>query len=304
MFFVGSDPAYLDTSATTATSGPKMDRLPGLELYESPFGYYWTSQRYGVNVLGFRYAAMPKLMTDTGAIKLGGRVGKSNHPAQVQPDDVIVVANLGFDTLDPLGKNVRVFRNFDEFAPYFFGRRIDREPLSLGTVPTDEFGIDMGRTAGLPLDDLGGMPDKKYVDTIGPMSRDWIENYGLLSGQDTVYTNPDVSRNLPYYRTNRNGAFTYGVSFRNVGLVEVSLDFWEQWGRRIGERAFDVEVSWDGSTWASLGPIDPASINGQKPFSIRLVKHGPKVFQFRTKPTPTTKDIPMIQGVRIRRLPA
>jgi hypothetical protein len=219
----------------------------------------------------------------------------------VRSGDVIVVANLGFDALDPIGKNIRVFESFDTFAPHFFGCRINRDPLTPGTISLDEFAIDMGRPSGVSEDDVAGMPDKKYAEVVGSMSRDWVENYGLLSGQDAVFSHPNISRNLAYYRTNRHGAFTYGVSFRNAGAVEISLDFWEQWGRQPGERVFNLEVSWDGTTWATIGPIDPAFINGQKPFAIILTKHSPKLFQFRMTPAIATKDIPLIQGVRIRR---
>ena len=86
-------------------------------------------------------------------------------------------------------------------------------------------------------------------------------------------------------------------------MVEVSLDFLELWGRKLGERVFELEVSWDGVLWASLGNIDIASLNQHNPVSIVLTRSNPKVFQFRMKPVTGSLDVPVIQGLRIRQLP-
>jgi hypothetical protein len=301
LFFVSTDPQYLSAVANNSTVGPKMDSHVGIELLESPFGAYWTTQRYSTHILGYRFAAIPKRKTEEGTIEVGGNPYPAN-PGRIVATDVVVVANLGFNLSDPKGENVRVFRSFNEFEPYFFGRGIKRDALEMGGVPFDEFVIDMGRIEQSPRSDLGGMPDKKFADAHGPISKAWVKNYGLLSGQDSVYTHPHVSDNFAYYRTNRHGVFTYGVTFHDVGAVEINLDFWEQWGHQPGVRVFELEVSWDGYTWASVGAIDPAGLNGHKPLSIVLTKANPKVFQFRMKPIAGAKDIPMIQGLRIRRL--
>ncbi len=301
LFFVSTDPQYLSAVANNATVGPKMGSLGERELLESPFAVYWTTQRYSKHILGYRFAAMPMRKKEDGTIEVGGNPYPAN-PGRIVATDVVVVANLGFNLSDPKGKNVRVFRSFNEFEPYFFGRGIKRDALEIGSVPLDEFVIDMGRIQQPARSDLGGMPDKKFSDSNRPISKAWVENYGLLSGQDSVYTHPNVGDNFAYYRTNRHGVFTYGVTFRDVGAVEINLDFWEQWGHQPGVRVFELEVSWDGYAWASVGVIDPAGLNGHKPVSIVLTKANPKVFQFRMKPVAGAKDIPMIQGLRIRRL--
>lgn len=301
LFFVSSDPHYLSAVADSVTIGPKMDSNTGVDLLQSPYSLYWTAQHYTTNIIGCRFAGMLKRRVEDGMIEVAGTPYPAD-PGKVSPDDFIVVANLGFEPLDPLGKHVKVFRNFGEFEPYFFGRSIKRDVLELGSVPRDEFVIDMGQFQKSSAGGPGAMPDKKFADSVGPMNKAWIENYGLLSGDNSVYSNPNVGGDFAYYQTNRHGVFTYGVKFRDVGVVEVDLDFWEQWGRQIGERLFELEVSWDGSVWASVGDIDPARLNGQKPVSIVLTKANPKVFQFRMKPVAGAKDVPMIQGLRIHKL--
>lgn len=119
------------------------------------------------------------------------------------------------------------------------------------------------------------MLDKKFSEPINQAHKKWISNYGLLKGQDSVYVNSNICASLSYYQTNRNGAFTYGVSFQDASMFKISLDFWEQWHPFQGERVFEIEVSWDGVAWASLGNIDVASLNGNQPVSIVLTKLDP-----------------------------
>lgn len=301
IFFVSANAEYQQADANNATIGPEMDGLGELELLESPFGVYWVAQRYSANMLGFRFAAMPKSDIEVGTIEVGGKPYPYD-PGRIPSENVVVVANLGFDEKDPLGRNIRVFRNFAEFQPYYFGRQIKQGFPVFGAGTFDEFVIDMGLVQQDLLTNPGAMPDKKFSESIGPMGKTWIVNYGLLAGQDSVYSNPDVSGTLQYYRTNRNSEFTYGVIFGNKGMYEVRLDFWEQWGRRPGERVFELEVSWDGIAWASVGRIDIASLNQNEPVSILLSKANPKVFQFRMKKVAGSMDIPLIQGLRIHKL--
>lgn len=303
LFFVASNAEYQLAHGNPGTTGPRMDGLGIQSLLESPFGTYWTAQHYSTFMLGFRFASMPKSDIEAGTIEVGGSPSPPIGLGRIPSEDVVVVANLGFDENDPLGRNIRVFRNFSEFEPHFFGRQIKRGfPAFVGASAFDEFVIDMGPVQQAALTNLGAMPDKKFSESIGPMGKTWIVNYGLLAGQDSVYSNPDVSGALQYYRTNRNSEFTYGVTFDDKGMYEVCLDFWEQWGRRPGERVFELEVSWDGIAWASVGTIDIASLNQNEPVSILLSKTNPKVFQFRMKKVAGSMDIPMIQGLRIHKL--
>lgn len=195
---------------------------------------------------------------------------------------------------------VRVFRGAADAEPYFFGT-MHRGPLRRRDALGGDVLIDLGRIGGAAAGSSGTMPDKKLGDPLESRS-DWVENYGLLSGEDKVYTHPGIGPEWGHYRTNRHGAFTYGVILRHPTSLQVSLDFWEQWNRRPGERIFTLEVSWDGNSWVDTGEVDPARLNGPRPFSIVLFRRDVRVFQFRMKPVPGTKDIPMMQGVRLRRV--
>jgi hypothetical protein len=301
LFFVSSNAEYQLAHGNPGTSGPRMDGLGIQSLLESPFGTYWTAQHYSTFMLGFRFAAMPKSDIEVGTIEVGDS-SPPIGPGRIPSEDVIVVANLGFDEKDPLGRNIRVFRNFAEFQPYYFGRQIKRNFPTFAASALDEFVIDMGFVHQVALTNPGAMPDKKFSESVGPIGKTWIVNYGLLVGQDSVYSNPDVSGALQYYRTNRNSEFTYGVTFGDKGMYEVCLDFWEQWGRRPGERVFELEVSWDGIAWASVGRFDIASLNQNEPVSILLSKANPKVFQFRMKKVAGSMDIPVIHGLIIHKL--
>lgn len=305
LFYVSENDQYQRGNANGATPGPLMDGQVGAELFESPFSRYWTSASLGINVLRFDFAGIPISDIEAGKIKLGGESGypSSKGLNDVLSDSVVVVANLGFEAQDPLGRNVQVFKTFSEFQPHFFGRRIKREIFTIGGMPIDEVVIDLGLSQQSQKRASGVMLDKKFSEKISSFDQKWIENYGLLNGQDFSYTNHDISSALDYYRTNRNGAFTYGVTFQATEMVEVSLDFWEQWRSFSGERIFEVEISWDGVTWASLGNIDLVSLNKNKPFSIVLIKRNPKMFQFRLKSVPGSLDVPVIHGLRLRRLP-
>jgi hypothetical protein len=295
-YFISADPAYLVAEANAGTAGAKMQKLESIELLQSPFGYYWTAQHYAVNFLGFRFAAMAAGRNDDGRVRLGG-TPYGDNPGNVRQEDVVVVANLGFERLDPQGRNVRVFRDFASFEPYMFGRAIDRNVFELGAAALDEVAIDLGLAAGAAD---GVLPDKRLGAAGPPMPQPWIMDYGWVGGADSVFVHPNVSPHLAYWRSNRHGAFTYAVNFRGAGRVRVSLDFWEQWGRAPGERVFDLEVSWDGMRWAEVATIDPAALNGGRPFSIVLERWGTSRFLFRLKPRAGARDVPVIQGLRLR----
>lgn len=202
-----------------------------------------------------------------------------------------------------LDNPVRVFRGRDDLEPHFFGM-MDRGPLRPRAASRGEFLIDLGRTGNAAEErsgTSGARPDKKFGDPFQPGS-DWVQDYGLLSDEDKVYTHPEIGREWGYLRTNRHGVFTYRVVLREPTRLRVSLDFWEQWHRRPGERIFELDVSWDGQSWINTGAVDPARLSGERPFSIVLFRRDVTVFEFRMTPVMGARDIPMMQGVRLRRL--
>jgi hypothetical protein len=143
-------------------------------------------------------------------------------------------------------------------------------------------------------------PDKTFVEPLASASG-WVRNYGRKTGGDSVYSHPDIRRDLASFQTNRNGEFSYGFEFVSAVDVEIGLDFWEQWGRKPGERLFTLDVTWNGGDWASVGVIDMAVINGDKPFSIILNKKAATSFEFRLKPVDGSKDVPAIQNIRMHK---
>lgn len=310
LFYVSANSQYQRASVVSNSPGPMVVGLSGegrAELLESPFNVIWTTSEFTTNLLGFSYIGVPNSTIEAGKIECSGYDNRScpKHSEKIYPEDVIVVANLGFDSNDPLGRNVSVFKSFSEFEPYFFGRGIRRGCPQIEDACTNEFIVDLGSVERNPPKTLGVMQDKKFSEPIEFSSINshpkmtWISNYGLLEGQDSVFSNQIISGVLSYYRTNRHGVFTYGVTFQDAGMVEISLDFQEQWLHLPGDRVFELEVSWDGVAWVSLGKIDLVSLNQNKPVSLVLTKRNPKIFQFRMKPVAGSPDIPVIQGLRI-----
>lgn len=300
LFFMGSDPAYYAAEAGSATRGATWNDLTNTELYGSPFAFYWTAQHYVSGPLALGFAAMPKNLRADGFVEVAGSPYGDYSPA-IKPEDVIVLADLSLEAYRSGGANLKTFSNYRQFEPNHFLRSVNRDPLLLGSLALDEVAIDLGRKSGSDATEFIGLPDKSYAEPMGATPKSWFGNYGLVSGEESLFTHPNIGADFAYYRTNRNGDFAYRVDVKDVSLLEVSLDFWEQWGRKAGERVFEAEVSWDGSNWGSVGKIDPAALNGSKPVSIVLQKRNPKLFVLRLKKAEGAVDIPMIQGIRLRR---
>ncbi|MGJ7492091.1 hypothetical protein [Variovorax sp. ZT4R33] len=305
LFFVASDKEYWSGSGDTPTLGPKTDTVDRRELFESPWGVYWTAKSYAVDFLGFEYAAMTSHCrsgaTDErkgGSLSCDSKWAYPPKPIALDNKNVVVVANLALEKYDPLGRGIHVFGSFDEFISQDFGRRIERDTLAMAIGHPDEFIVDLGSKKHEASNVL---PDKRLADP-APTTSAWVKNYGLLSGADGVYSHPDIRNDLASYQTNRNGAFAYQVEFREPVDVEVSLEFWEQWGHRAGERLFNLEVAWSGQDWAIVDTIDMAALNGHKPFSIILAKRMARSFLFRLTPVKGSPDVPVIQNVRLRPL--
>lgn len=307
LFFVASDPKYWADEGNPTAIGPKTDSVLRRELLESPFGVFWTAKSYAVDFLGFKYSGMTSGCQVSSAAEPNHILLCDSNWAypfsknEVSTRDAIVIANLGLEKFDPEGKNIKIFQSFDDFRPNDFSRRIDRSPLLSSGVVANEISIDLGRVSQSVLADGFIFPDKKMRDP-NPNRVNWISNYGYIEGDDSIYSHPDIRHDLVTYKTNRNGSFAYGVDFAMPMAVEVSLDFWEQWGRQPGERLFDLQVKWGDGAWADVDVIDLAKINGNRPFAIVLGKKGVTSFQFRLRSLAGSKDVPVIQNLRIRKI--
>lgn len=135
-----------------------------------------------------------------------------------------------------------------------------------------------------------------FTVSSGTAVKTWLQNYGWVSGKDRVYKQPSVVTDSKYYQSNRNGSCVYAFKFLESDVI-VDLDFRELWGRKPGQRVFDVQVSWNDGLWVSLGHIDPSLINGDESFSIRLSHQNTHSFAFRLSSIPGTKRIFLLYKV-------
>jgi hypothetical protein len=306
LFFVGNESKYRDGIGDGSTIGPKTARFEQRELSESPWGIYWTAMPHVVDYLGFKYTAMTAHCAP-GPVEAAGPTlrcdSKWAYPIRtttVETKDVVVVANLGLERFDPLGEKIKVFDSYEAFVPHDFGRRIERDALAVATAFPDEFIVDLGQKRADPAQIGTVFADKSFAEPLATPGS-WVRNYGLKTGGDGVYSHPDIRKDLASFQTNRNSAFSYAFEFQNAGDVEIGLDFWEQWGRKPGERLFNLDVAWNGGDWANVGMIDMAAINGDRPFSIILNKKAAASFEFRLTPVEGTKDVAVIQNIRMHR---
>lgn len=296
LFFSSSEKEFPLASIGANTLGPAPTDFTNAEVTQAKYGTYWPAYINITKVLGAPYTCEMGNVQSDNKIKLICPTWQKN-PGFINSTDAIIVANLGFDEFDPFGKNVKVFESFKEFEPYFFAKKIIRDISWKEPSPGETLAIDLGTISPESLtDDV--LPDKNFTDPLPINSKNWLTNYGLVAGEDRIYKFPNISINSEYYRTNRNGSFEYAFDFLESD-VDIDLDFWELWKRKSKERVFSVQVSWNNGKWTPLGTVDMKSINGNKPFSIRLSHQNTNSFRFRLSPTPGTKDVPFIQGVRI-----
>ena len=306
LFFVGNESKYYAGMGDGSTVGPKTARFEQRELSESPWGIYWTAKSHVVDFLGFKYTAMTSHCVSNATDATGPTLRCDSewaHPIKtntVKTKDIVVIANLGLEPFDPLGEKIKVFDSYEAFIPNDFGRRIERNALAVATAFPDEFIVDLGQKIAETAQISAVFPDKNFAEPLASPGT-WIRNYGLKTGGDGVYSHPDIRKDLASFQSNRNSAFSYGVEFQNTEDVEIGMDFWEQWGRKPGERLFNLDVAWNGGKWSSVGVIDMAALNGDRPFSIILNKKAATSFEFRLTPVEGTKDVPVIQNIRMHR---
>lgn len=300
LFFSTSEKIFPLISLDAATLGPAMREVTSAEVSQAKYGTYWPAYMNTSKVLGASLTCVLGGVLDGGKLKLVCPPWQEN-PGAIDASQAIIVANLGFNTSDPFGEQVQVFQNYIDFEPYFFAKEIIRninwEEVSMGDVVAFDLGSIASNVAASDI-----LPDKKFNSIVEKSPKNWLLNYGFKIGDDSVYKHPSLSINSEYYRSNRNGDFEYGFKFLESDLT-IDLDFLELWKNRPGQRLFNIEVSWNDGLWASVGVIDPALINGNKPFSIRLVHQNTHSFSFRLSSAQGSKDIPFIQGVRITRRP-
>ena len=289
--FVANSKAYEIGYADGGTDGPTFRGQTEAEFSQSPFSFYWTSQGYLVHILKAAFGAMP--LPDDGS---PGANALARPPLSNERPEGVVIANLRLSELDPKSSESIVFDSYAQFSPNKFSRRIDRTSFGARLRGSEEFVVDLGEMVSASP----GMVQDKPYEAHAFFTSNWVAQYGYLESTQSTYTNLELNAPMPYFRTNRNGAVKYQISFKQPIRIEASFDFWEQWSRGPGERVFDLDVSWDGARWARVGRIDPAALNGNKAFSVVISRASATLMQFRL--VPVQGDVPMIQGIRLRRM--
>lgn len=297
LFFNAADQKIPRFDFFEGMAGPRMQSNASADAREAVYAPYSVSKQFLTNILGFGFSGAPGAPRPDGLISVVGRPTPAD-PGPVLQEKVMVVANLGFENHDPDGKNVKIFKNYSDFKPYFFSKRIDKQIFKVDGMALGGLFVDMGQAEDNPqISD--SFPDKKFDE---PMVRgnSFVNNYGILSGYNGLYSNENISPESGFLRTNRHGSFTYGFDLKAPTAVEVSFYFWEQWPHEKGGRVFDLDISWDGMTWANVARVDPFLINGQQPFAIVLQHPMAGKVLFRIVKAEHSKDIPLVQGVRVR----
>lgn len=286
-FYVASDPAYELNKATSATRGVLVDSPVAIEFFQSPLQLFWTAQHYFVHVLKRPFAAIAsdKSKPAAGVVAVND-AGQSFGRGQV-------LANLDLESSGPYGSGIRIFQSYSDFEPERFGKRVDRTIGGATRCSGQQQIIDIGNSEAMGS---GINPDKAYGDQrIRPGN--FMRDYGYIGSGHSEFAHPNFDGRFSYFATNRHGTLSYRISFEVPISVEISFDFWEQWGRSPGDRIFDLDVSWDGLSWANVGTIDPAALNGDKNFSIVVERRQVGTVNFRL--VPVRGDVPFIQGLRI-----
>lgn len=283
-------------------------------IFESPFMRNGWQVQYARKALGFVAAGDSFELGRRGSesVSLSGQLNgihfQQAPPATASEESIVVVMDSGVappDWKDSL-QRVRVIKSWAEFkgTPAYTRVRIETGwgGLLAGIFNDDlsEVALDLGQRA--PSRIQGVMPDKKYGEHV--VAHPVIADYGLESGDDGVYApNGKSGAPLSYLTTNRHGVFTYRIDFENADQKDLSIDFLDWWADRSGGRVINLQVAFD-DQWVDLGSFDTFEIAKREPFSLKLPVNGARTVRIRFLKDPSSKDIPFVNGIRIKALAA
>ncbi|BEI34789.1 hypothetical protein PHIN6_03070 [Polynucleobacter sp. HIN6] len=297
IIFIASDQRY-PTILDYYSSGPAMGSMLFSENTQARFSTYWPYQ------LEMKLKGYLNACGLTEILQFDSIVNCPKWQSlltRINNEDTIVIANLGFNKEDIYGKNLRVFKNIKEFEPYFFSKFINKNVINY-EISSDakSLAIDLGNNLSISTSlNSGVLYDKEFFSPFNGVN--FIKNYGLISGINSTYSNPNINPSLYFYRTNRNGDFIYQILFDSYSKYRISFIFWEQWQKANSQRIFDLDVSWDGLNWVNVGEIDPYRINQNMPFSVDITKNAINKIYFRLVKKEFSADISMIQGVIVEK---
>lgn len=227
-------------------------------------------------------------------------------PVAARTSSVVVVMDEGYEPLDwrdGLGR-VKVLGTWSDFtntAAFLQARtEVGWRGLLTGIFneSSSEVAIDLGQRDGAL--GPGVLRDKLYAEPVE--GNEIVANYGLESGDDTVYSpNGQAGIPLSYLTTNRHGAFTYRIDFKDAGPKLVSLDFLDWWADKPKARVMAVQIAL-GDRWIDAGRFDTYVIGKGDPVAIRFPVNGVETIRVRLTKDSSSNDIPFANGIRVKKL--
>lgn len=285
--------------------GLRGDSFP--QLFESPFsknGWQVQYARTALRVIGGGDAFKPG---PAGSVILTGGLSGIHFvmgpPLSAAEKSVVVVLNDEYEVRDWRDglKHVRVlsWQSFAETAAYVQTRVNVGWDMLLSQIYNEDatdVAIDLGAKAA---GEQGTLPDAAYgaapPNTV-------LAAYGLESGDDSTYS-PNKKNGIPlsYMTTNRHGAFTYRLDFKNRSPKVVYVDLLDVWSDRPGARVMRVQIALD-ERWIDLGRFDTYSIAKKAPLSIKFSVPAVQTLRLRLTKDASSADIPFANGIRIKEI--
>lgn len=273
LFFDSGASEFPAVSADPATRGPHKASVIASEVTQARFGTFWPAQLAVTQEAKIPYGCFYGGLETGGLVKVVSAFWQ-HAPKTFRQNEVIYVANTGWDARDPFGRNVMVFRDFDSFFPYAYGKAV------IPSRPATSEGANVAVIETFPPGDPA-RPTPGYNTTI-PVSSvgGWIKECRATS---------EAGRN----------EFHIGMSEREDVLID--LDFKKRKSSEPGKRRLQAEVSWDNGPYVGIGEVDQYLISRGGRFSIELKRQAVEKFSIRL--TKSGKDSPDLARIEIRKGP-
>lgn len=227
-------------------------------------------------------------------------------PSTVPASSVVVVMDDGYEPLDwrDALDRLKVFGSWGEFsntAGFLQARtEVGWKSLLSGIFNENasEVAIDLGQREGSL--GPGVLRDKRYAEQAD--GNEIVAGYGLESGDDSVYSpNGQAGIPLSYLTTNRHGAFTYRIDFKDAGPKLISIDFMDWWADKPKARVMVLQVAL-GDRWIDVGRFDTYVIGKGGPVAIKFPVNGVETVRIRLTKDSSSNDIPFANGIRVKKL--
>jgi len=283
LFFNASSKEFPRTVIYPDSPGPSMQGTESTELTQATYGSYWPAEMNVTKILNASFACDIMGILNDGRLRMACPYGTVIKNTDAQ--NAVIVANIGFEESDPLGKNVRIFKNFAEFEPYFFSRRIlnDSDPSAI--PKGDSFAINFDKSP-LVVGSSEVLPDKSFDASLLPNSKSWLVNYGQNNTKD----------NLKIAKADKSNKTYLEYSFN---FLESDIDTYINFNKQKNNKPFEVLVSWNGESWISLGKFDGKEEINNKNFTIQLSHLNVHSFAFKLIAASSKKSIPPLRSIHI-----